>query len=77
MTHSIDPTDEAVEEGRVLDEAPDPRRWWALTVLAVAQLMIVLDASIVRLGPNVWKNSSRPTTSAATPPATSDMRKTE
>lgn len=25
---------------------------------------------IARLGPNVWKNSSRPTTSAATPPAT-------
>jgi EmrB/QacA subfamily drug resistance transporter len=49
MTHSIDPTDEAVEEGRVLDEAPDPRRWWALTVLAVAQLMIVLDASIVNI----------------------------
>ncbi|CAN5678588.1 MFS transporter [soil metagenome] len=30
-------------------EAPDPRRWWALTVLAAAQLMIVLDASIVNI----------------------------
>ncbi len=29
--------------------APDPRRWWALTVLAAAQLMIVLDASIVNI----------------------------
>ena len=28
---------------------PDPRRWWALTVLAAAQLMIVLDASIVNI----------------------------
>ena len=30
-------------------EQPDPRRWWALTVLAAAQLMIVLDASIVNI----------------------------
>ncbi len=30
-------------------EAPDPRRWWALAVLAAAQLMIVLDASIVNI----------------------------
>lgn len=31
------------------EEQPDPRRWWALTVLAAAQLMIVLDASIVNI----------------------------
>jgi EmrB/QacA subfamily drug resistance transporter len=30
-------------------EQPDPRRWWALAVLAAAQLMIVLDASIVNI----------------------------
>ena len=30
-------------------ETPDPRRWWALAVLAAAQLMIVLDASIVNI----------------------------
>ncbi len=30
-------------------EAPDPRRWWALAVLAAAQLMIVLDGSIVNI----------------------------
>ena len=30
-------------------EEADPRRWWALAVLAVAQLMIVLDASIVNI----------------------------
>lgn len=28
---------------------PDPRRWLALTVLAAAQLMIILDASIVNI----------------------------
>jgi EmrB/QacA subfamily drug resistance transporter len=28
---------------------PDPRRWWALAVLAAAQLMIILDASIVNI----------------------------
>src|SRR3954454_6869463 len=28
---------------------PDPGRWWALTVLAAAQLMIILDASIVNI----------------------------
>ena len=26
---------------------PDPRRWWSLAVIAMAQLMIVLDASVV------------------------------
>ena len=30
-------------------DGPDPRRWWALAVLAAAQLMIVLDASIVNI----------------------------
>jgi EmrB/QacA subfamily drug resistance transporter len=30
-------------------QAIDPRRWWALAVLAAAQLMIVLDASIVNI----------------------------
>src|SRR4051794_10846701 len=28
---------------------PDPRRWWALGVIAIAQLMVVLDASIVTI----------------------------
>ncbi|HEY5247094.1 MAG TPA: MFS transporter, partial [Dermatophilaceae bacterium] len=28
---------------------PDPRRWYALGVIAIAQLMVVLDASIVNL----------------------------
>ncbi|RKS71403.1 EmrB/QacA subfamily drug resistance transporter [Motilibacter peucedani] len=30
-------------------DAPDPRRWIALGVIAVAQLMVVLDASIVNI----------------------------
>jgi EmrB/QacA subfamily drug resistance transporter len=30
-------------------DGPDPRRWWALAVIAVAQLMVVLDASIVTI----------------------------
>src|SRR5215213_1432558 len=29
--------------------APDPKRWWALAVLAASQLVIVLDASIVNI----------------------------
>ncbi|QLE73430.1 MFS transporter [Streptomyces rectiverticillatus] len=29
--------------------APDPRRWWGLVVIAVAQLMVVLDATIVNI----------------------------
>ncbi|GAA2750936.1 DHA2 family efflux MFS transporter permease subunit [Kitasatospora cinereorecta] len=31
------------------DTAADPRRWWALAVIAIAQLMIVLDATIVNI----------------------------
>ncbi len=56
MPHSMDPADEAVEpvaaaveHGDAVGEQPDPRRWLALAVLAVAQLMIVLDASIVNI----------------------------
>ncbi len=28
---------------------PDPRRWWILVVIAIAQLMIVLDATIMNI----------------------------
>jgi EmrB/QacA subfamily drug resistance transporter len=31
------------------DSAPDPRRWLALAIIAVAQLMVVLDATIVNI----------------------------
>jgi len=30
-------------------EAPDPRRWFALFVIAIAQLMVILDSSIVNI----------------------------
>ena len=30
-------------------QTPDPRRWFALVVIAIAQLMVVLDASIVNI----------------------------
>src|SRR6202034_2169750 len=30
-----------------LADLPGPRRWWSLAVIAIAQLMIVLDASVV------------------------------
>ncbi|RPK58379.1 putative MFS-type transporter EfpA [Streptomyces sp. ADI96-02] len=30
-------------------DEPDPHRWWALTVIATAQLMVVLDATIVNI----------------------------
>ncbi|GHJ34508.1 MFS transporter [Streptomyces sp. TS71-3] len=30
-------------------EGPDPHRWWALVVIALAQLMVVLDATIVTI----------------------------
>jgi EmrB/QacA subfamily drug resistance transporter len=30
-------------------EAPDPRRWWILGVIGLAQLMVVLDATIVNI----------------------------
>ena len=33
----------------VTNDKPDPKRWLALAVIAVAQLMIVLDASIVNI----------------------------
>ena len=46
MTDSVN-TDRQSEQAPV--DAPYPRRWWALAVLASAQLMIVLDASIVNI----------------------------
>jgi EmrB/QacA subfamily drug resistance transporter len=39
---------EAVMDAGFTDE-PDPRRWLALGIIAVAQLMIILDASIVNI----------------------------
>ncbi|MFH8556949.1 MFS transporter [Streptomyces celluloflavus] len=33
----------------VAGSAPDPRRWWGLVVIALAQLMVVLDSTIVNI----------------------------
>src|SRR5450631_892826 len=30
-------------------DPPDPRRWWILAVIALAQLMVVLDGTIVNI----------------------------
>jgi EmrB/QacA subfamily drug resistance transporter len=30
-------------------DAPDPRRWWIFAVIALAQLMVILDATIVNI----------------------------
>ncbi|MET7287777.1 MFS transporter [Streptomyces sp. NPDC005573] len=46
-----------MDDGRTSDQpqprteagAPDPHRWWALVVIALAQLMVVLDATIVNI----------------------------
>ena len=49
MTDPIHPSGEALDEARTAAEEPDPRRWLALGIIAVAQLMIILDASIVNI----------------------------
>ena len=53
-----DNTDTSVMSSAVQPSGPgvivaDPRRWNALGVIALAQLMVVLDASIVNLGPPI------------------------
>jgi len=48
MTTTLDPR--AVDAGPGTSApAPDPKRWLALGVIAIAQLMVVLDASIVNI----------------------------
>jgi EmrB/QacA subfamily drug resistance transporter len=45
----------SVQTSTVADQAtgssagPDPRRWWALAIIAIAQLMVVLDATVVNI----------------------------
>ncbi|MET9357568.1 MFS transporter, partial [Streptomyces sp. NPDC006617] len=31
------------------DPTPDPRRWWALAVIGLAQLMVILDGTVVNI----------------------------
>ncbi|UQA94368.1 MFS transporter [Streptomyces halobius] len=40
---------EPVTPSRPTQPAADPRRWWGLVVIAIAQLMVVLDATIVNI----------------------------
>ncbi len=50
MTSTTTPSDEGADmAGLSAAGAPDPRRWLALGVIAIAQLMVVLDASIVNI----------------------------
>ncbi|MFY9916553.1 MAG: MFS transporter [Nocardioidaceae bacterium] len=49
MTDSTLPRDEMPAEPSVNAAELDPKRWLALGVIAVAQLMIILDASIVNI----------------------------
>jgi EmrB/QacA subfamily drug resistance transporter len=50
VTDPITPSGGTVEDVRTPStDGPDPRRWLALAVLAAAQLMIILDASIVNI----------------------------
>ena len=44
-----EPLGASVDDGSGSVGEPDPRRWLALGVIAVAQLMIILDASIVNI----------------------------
>ncbi|MFD9322381.1 MFS transporter [Streptomyces sp. NPDC060053] len=39
----------APEQPRETAAAPDPRRWWALAVIATAQLTVLLDGTIVNI----------------------------
>ena len=39
----------AGEGGAAADMASDNRRWWILAVLGVAQLMVILDSTIVNI----------------------------
>ena len=32
-----------------MDTTPDPRRWWGLAAIGLAQLMVVLDMTIVNI----------------------------
>lgn len=49
MTDPVAPTAEALDQSDETAAPPDPKRWIALGVIAIAQLMVVLDASIVNI----------------------------
>jgi EmrB/QacA subfamily drug resistance transporter len=45
----ISPAGTGAPGGQAASHPPDPRRWLALVVIAIAQLMVVLDATIVNI----------------------------
>jgi len=47
MSSQVDTVPGVVQTGT--SSVPDPKRWLALAVIAIAQLMVVLDASIVNI----------------------------
>ncbi len=44
-----DSTEPLTDESSLAHLEPDPKRWLALAVIAVAQLMVILDSSIVNI----------------------------
>lgn len=49
---STPPPDEVLDPGKIADDgspALDPKRWLALGVIAISQLMVILDATIVNI----------------------------
>ncbi|MGI8434551.1 MAG: MFS transporter [Nocardioidaceae bacterium] len=49
MSDLAQPTSATGDDSSVVEDGLDPRRWLALGIIAVAQLMIILDASIVNV----------------------------
>jgi EmrB/QacA subfamily drug resistance transporter len=49
VVDAVQPLDDTVEQESDFADGLDPRRWLALGVIAIAQLMIILDASIVNI----------------------------
>lgn len=67
ITHEApDGSQALIADTRPEADAPDPKRWIALGVIAIAQLMVVLDASIVNIAlPSAAKALKIPSLSSA------------
>ena len=41
-------------------DTPNPRRWWALALLSVAQFLVILDTSIIGIAlPEIQSSAER------------------
>src|SRR3954452_8176456 len=49
MSQTVVADERKASFSQVVSHPPDPRRWLALFVIAIAQRMVVLDASIVNI----------------------------